>query len=205
MATNRGTGWYSAGVKQTMAIQMLMSVEYGFNSQIGIGQGVVSASAAEYAGQTTGNVTSGTQDNKTTPVNWRGIENFWGNIFDWIDGLNINNRVPYFCNSYTFVDDTVTGYTQISFSLPSTNYITALGYDSTNDWVLLPSESSSTSNPTGLIGDYVRSSSGWYVSLLGGSWSGGSNAGAFYWYCDANSSAVVASFGARVMFIPSAV
>jgi hypothetical protein len=205
MATNRGAGWYSAGVKQTMAVQMLIAVEYGFNSQVGIGQGVVSASAATYAGQTTGNVTSGTQDNKTTPVNWRGIENFWGNINDWIDGLNINNRVPYFCNSYTFVDDTSSGYTQISFSLPSSNYITALGYDSNNPWVLLPSESSSTSNPTGPIGDRVYSNSGWCVALLGGSWGDDSNAGALCWFCFNNSSNAYSDIGARVMYIPNAV
>ena len=204
MATNRGTGWYSAGVKQTMAVLMLFAVEYGFNSQIAVGQGVVSASAATYAGQTTGNITSGTQDNKTTPVNWRGIENLWGNIWDWIDGLNVNERIPYFCNTYTFVDDTSTGYTQISFSLPSSNYITAFGYDSTNDWVLLPSESSSTANPTGPIGDYVSSNSGWRVALLGGRWSDDSSAGAFYWHCSANSSSAGASVGARLMFIPTA-
>jgi hypothetical protein len=204
MATNRGSGWYSAGVKQTMAVQMLMSVEYGFNSQIGIGQGVVSASAATYAGQTTGNVTSGTQNNKTTPVNWRGIENFWGNNWDWIDGLNISDRVPYFCNSYTFVDNTSSGYTQISFSLPSSNYITALGYDSNNPWILLPSESSGTANPTGPIGDRVYSNSGWRIARLGGNWNNDSNAGAFYWICDDVSSHATSNIGARVMFIPSA-
>jgi hypothetical protein len=204
MATNRGAGWYSAGVKQTMAVQMLMAVEYGFNSQIGIGHGVVSASAATYAGQTTGNVTSGTQDNKTTPVNWRGIENFWGNIDDWIDGLNLSNGVPYFCNSYTFVDDTSSGYTQISFSLPSSNYITALGYDSNNPWVLLPSESSSTANPTGPIGDRVYSYSGWCVARFGGHWGNDSRAGALFWDCSTSSSYTYSDFGARVMFIPSA-
>lgn len=204
MATNRGSGWYSAGVKQTMAVQMLMSVEYGFNSQIGIGQGVVSASAATYAGQTTGNVTSGTQDNKTTPVNWRGIENFWGNIFDWIDGLNINNRVPYFCNSYTFVDDTANGYTQIGFNIPSSNnFISALGYDSNNDWIMLPSEASNATADSA-IGDYIYSSSGWRVALLGGGWAYDSFAGAFYWGCNYLSSDTSADVGARVMFIPTA-
>lgn len=204
MATNRGAGWYSAGVKQTMAVQMLMSVEYGFNSQIGIGQGVVSASAATYAGQTTGNVTSGTQDNKTTPVNWRGIENFWGNIFDWIDGLNVNNRVPYFCNSYTFVDNTSSGYTQISFSLPSSNnFISALGYDSNNDWIMLPSEASGAS-ATSAIGDYCYSNSEWRVARLGGDWSDDSGAGAFCWNCIYRSSGAGANVGARVMFIPTA-
>lgn len=204
MATNRGSGWYSAGVKQTMAVQMLIAVEYGFNSQIGIGQGVVSASAATYAGQTTGNVTSGTQDNKTTPVNWRGIENFWGNIFDWIDGLNVNNRVPYFCNSYTFVDDTATGYTQISFSLPSSNnFISALGYDSNNDWIMLPSEASGAS-ATSAIGDYCYSYSGWRVTQLGGYWDDDSHAGAFFWGCSSSSSNANSGIGARVMFVPSA-
>lgn len=205
MATNRGSGWYSAGVKQTMAVQMLMAVEYGFNSQIGIGQGVVSASATTYVGQTTGNVTSGTQDNKTTPVNWRGIENFWGNINDWIDGLNLNNRVPYFCNSYAFVDNTATGYTQIAFNLPSSNnFISALGYDSNNDWIMLPSEASGAS-ATSAIGDYCYSNSEWRVAHLGSSWASDSYAGAFYWNCGINSSAADSSVGARVMFIPSAV
>ena len=205
MAANRGTGWYQAAVKQTMAIQMLFAVEYGFNSQVAVGKGVTNASAATYAGQTTGNITSGTQSNETTPVNWRGIENFWGNIFDWIDGLNINERVPYICDDYTFVDNTSTGYTQISFSLPTTNYITALGYDSTNDWVMLPSESSSTSNPNGPIGDYVHSNAGWRVAQLGGHWANGSNAGAFYWHCNNTSSYASAGIGARLMYIPSAV
>lgn len=205
MATNRGTGWYSAGVKQTMAVQMLMSVEYGFNSQIGIGQGVVSASAATYAGQTTGNVTSGTQDNKTTPVNWRGIENFWGNVWDWIDGLNIDNRTPYFCNSYTFVDDTATGYTQIGFNLPSSNnFISALGYDSNNDWIMLPSEASGAS-ATSAIGDNCYSNSGWCVARLGGYRTSVSDAGAFDWNCGNNSSIAYTYIGARVMFVPSAV
>jgi hypothetical protein len=205
MATNRGSGWYSAGAKQTMAVQMLMAVEYGFNSQVGIGQGVVSASAATYAGQTTGNVTSGTQNNKTTPVNWRGIENLWGNIWNWIDGLNCNNTTPYVCNTFTFVDDTSTGYTQIAFNLPATNYITAFGYDANNSWILLPSESSSTANVDGPIGDRVSSNSGWRVALLGGNWGNDSSAGAFYWYCAYNSSNANSIIGARLMYIPSAV
>lgn len=204
MATNRGAGWYQAGVKQTMALQMLFAVENGFNSQLSVGYGIVGASAASKTGITIGSTTSGTKDNQTTPVNWRGIENLWGNIFDWIDGLNVNGRIPYFCNTYTFVDDTSTGYTQISFSLPSSNYITAFGYDSTNDWVLLPSESSSTANPTGPIGDFVSSGSGWRVAQLGGCWNYDSFAGAFFWICDSNSSVTVVYIGARIMFIPTA-
>jgi hypothetical protein len=204
MATNRGTGWYSAGVKQTMAVLMLMAVEYGFNSQKTIGWGVVSDSTIHKTGQTTGNTTSGTRDNKTTSVNYHGIENLWGNICNWIDGINCNARTPYVCDTFTFTDDTSTGYTQISFNLPSSNYITAFGYDSNNDWILLPSESSSTANVDGPIGDITDSYSGWVVAMLGGTRDGDSAAGAFCWGCHTNSSKTSANIGARLMYIPSA-
>lgn len=203
MAANRGTDWYQIGVKQLMAVQMLMFVEYGFNSQIDIGQGVVSASGTAYAGQTIGNTTSGTQDNKTTPVNWRGIENLWGNIYNWIDGLNLNNKTPYICNTYSFVDDTSTGYTQIGFNLPSNHYITALGYDSNNPWVLLPSEASSSSSPNNALGgDYVDCPSGWHVSPHGGYFAGDTDCGAFTWDCWSTSSTASGAIGARLMYIP---
>ena len=205
MATNRGTGWYSAGVKQTMAVLMLMAVEYGFNSQKTIGWGVVSDSTIHKTGQTTGNTTSGTRDNKTTCVNYRGIENLWGNICNWIDGINCNARTPYVCDTFTFTDDTSTGYTQISFNLPSSNYITAFGYDSNNDWILLPSESSSTANVDGPIGDLTDSYSGWVVAMLGGTRDGDSAAGAFCWGCHTNSSKTSANIGARLMYIPQTV
>ena len=202
MATNRGTGWYQAGVKQTMAIQMLFAVEYGFNSQTTLGNGIVGASAASNTGTTTGSISSGDLSGKTTAVNYRGIENFWGNINNWIDGINFSDRKPYICNSYSFADNTSSGYTSISFNLPSSNYITALGYDSTNDWILLPSESSSTSAVSGPIGDYVVSGSSWRVARLGGDWGIDSNAGAFCWYGGNVSSSSYSYIGARVMFIP---
>ena len=202
MATNRGTGWYSAGVKQTMAIQMLFAVEYGFNSQTTLGNGIVGASAASNTGTTTGSTSSGDLSGKTTAVNYRGIENFWGNVWNWIDGINFYERTPYICNSYSFADDTSSGYTSISFNLPSSNYITALGYDSTNDWILLPSESSSTSAVSGPIGDYVYSNFSWRVARLGGYWGSDSSAGAFCWSGSGDSSDSSSYVGARVMFIP---
>ena len=201
MATNRGTGWYNAGVKQTMALQMLFAVEYGFNSQKTLGWGIVSASAASNTGTTTGSISSGDLVGKTTAVNWRGIENFWGNVFNWIDGLNINNRVLYVCDTFTFVDDTSTGYTQIAFTLPASSLISALGYDTNNDWIMLPSEAiNATVDST--IGDYVDSGSGWRVARVGGSYGHGSNAGALCWYCNNGPSYAGGIIGARVMYLP---
>lgn len=203
-ATNRGTGWNNIGIKQTMAIQMLFAVEYGFNSQTTLGRGVVSAGSPVYTGLTTGSISSGDLTNDTTPVNYRGVENLWGDIWKMVDGINFNARTPYVCDTYTFVDGTSTGYTAIAFNLPSTSdtYTTAFGYDANNDWILLPSESSSTSATSGPIGDKVWSNSGWTIALLGGSWVHGTDAGLFAWSGYDSSSASSAYFGGRLMYIP---
>lgn len=202
MATNRGAGWYQIGVKQTMAIQMLFGVEYGFNSQLAVGWGISEASDLNSTGQTVGNATSGTRDNKVTPVNYRGIENLWGNIWSWVDGMNVNDRTPYVCNTFSFVDDTTTGYTQIGFNLPSSNFITAFGYDSNNDWVVLPSEVSSSSNINGPIGDHTSSASGLCVAAFGGRWIGSTNLGIVNWGCSDDSSVTGEYAGTRIMYIP---
>lgn len=203
MATNRGTGWYNVGVKQTMAIQMLFAVEYGFNSQKTLGWGIVNASAVSNTGTTTGSISSGDLVGKTTAVNYRGVENFWGNVFSWVDGFNTNNKIPYICDTYTFVDDTLTGYTQIAFTLPSPDgYISALGYDTDNNWVMLPSEATDATADSA-VGDYVNSRSSWRVALLGADFfSGNSVAGAFNWNCYSGASFASLYIGARIMYIP---
>lgn len=203
MATNRGNGWYQVGVKQTMAIQMLFAVEFGFNSQVAVGRGIVNDTGTHNTGLTIGNKTSGTYDNATTAVNYRGIENLWGNIINFIDGINISNTTPYICNTFTFSDNTSTDYTRISFILPGINYTTAFGYDSDNDWVLLPSETNrSTVDEFGPIGDYFGSNSDWRVARLGGSYIYGRDAGLFYWDCHYNSSYTDVGVGSRLMYIP---
>lgn len=204
MASNRGNGWYCAGIKQTMAIQMLLGVEYGFNSQNAIGNGISGASSVTKVGTTVGNTTSGTTANKTTAVNYRGIENFWGNIYALIDGMNLRNRKAYVCNTLNFVDDTSTGYTEIGFTLATNHYITYFGYDQNNDWVLLPSASSSSRQPNNAIGDYIDSGSGtnWHVSPHGGYFAGDVDCGVFTWDCWITSSSAGGGIGARLMYIP---
>ena len=203
MAANRGTGWYQAAVRQTMAVQMLFAVEYGFNSQLSLGQGFTDSSNSNpiNTGTTTGSISSGSTTNTKIAVNYRGIENMWGNKFAWIDGLNMKSRTPYICNSYSFADDTTTGYTQISFNCPSSDYQSALGYDSNNDWVILPSEASGA-NQNSAIGDYVYTSTGNLAAFLGGYWNDSASAGLFYWgvhYAVGTRNRIV---GARLMYIP---
>ena len=203
MAANRGTGWYQAAVRQTMAVQMLFAVEYGFNSQLTLGQGFTASSNEDplNTGTTTGSISSGSTNTRIA-VNYRGIENMWGNKWTWIDGLNMSSSTPYICDSYSFADNTTTGYTQIAFNCPATNYQSALGYDSNNDWVMLPSEASGA-NLNSAIGDYVYTSTGNLATLLGGDWSESTNAGVFCWNLSNAASGQFRRVGVRLMYIPS--
>ena len=208
MGTNRGTGWYQLGFKQIQALTMLFGVEFGFNSQVAVGMGNVGTSATLYPGVTTGNTTSGDTSGQSTAVNWRGIENLWGNIWNWIDGLNIISYVPYFCKNYSFVDDVTStqdaNYEQIGFSVPTSSgtFPTRFGYDVNHSWVILPIATSSTENAGGPIGDKYWVTSGSRVADLGGYWSNGTNAGLCYWDLSSGSSRASASVGSRPMFIP---
>lgn len=212
MAANRGAGWYAASIKQTAAVQLLAGIEFGFNSQSGVGIGVMNISSmrATNYGSNDGKSSGGSQTSLQNPAYYRGIENIWGNSNGMIDGVNTNGTSVYICDDYNFADDTDTGYTALSFAMPSSGYITAFGYDANYDWILIPSETSNDDNRSGLIGDYTDTpaEAGWTIPLLGGANNYGSaNAyrGGLFNYVTTNTLATTAAnVGTRAVYIPTA-
>lgn len=204
MATNRGAGWYLAGIRQTAAIQILMGVELGFNSQAAMGNGVtyVSGGTPRATGVTVGN--NSTRPVSNSPVSYRGIENIWCNCLTWLDGVSFQSRDIYISNTLNCEDGTTTGYTALGFSIPNTSsgyYIDAFGYDSNFDWVFFPRTSASSTSS--VIGDSFSTYSGICSVTLGGKLNMGNYdyAGAFYWAATtANTTA-----GGRIMYIPQTV
>ena len=102
LAHNRGTGWEIQTAASASASQMLMLVEYAsFNMQEKIGVGVTSkvddgaTSMTEITGATTnlGNASGAVMNaNNFNVVTYRGEENLWGNIWTFVDGMNINAK-----------------------------------------------------------------------------------------------------------------
>lgn len=111
MAKNRGDGWHCSGIKDMALEQLLMMIELGsMNTQTNIGLGVVNVSdntsyncsaltgSTSSLGNTTGRATStivtkGTEkttytDDGKTSITYRGVENFWGNIWKFSEGVN---------------------------------------------------------------------------------------------------------------------
>lgn len=107
------------------------------------------------------------------PVQYRWIENLWGNVSQWVDGFNTNGTEAYYCTDPSkYADDTTTGYTKIG-TLPASGWIKDLTV--TDNGLLIPKTTGGSE--TTYIPDHMWSSSGWHVLYVGGGWSNGSSAG----------------------------
>lgn len=213
-AKNKGSGWSIIDIAAVSAIQMLILVEFATNNvQTAIGRGYcdkTSSGAAINVGSCNSvpNLTgrpSGTDG--LVDVVYRGIEGFWGNVWEWVDGVNFNEGKYYVCNDISkYADDTATGYEQLSFTGAtnwSKSYITQEGLDTGNNaHVMLPSAAGSGSETTYQC-DACWSSTGWRVFVHGGLWSDGSADGLFTASLNYASSHSYAYFGSRLLYIPS--
>ena len=219
LAEKRGSGWEQAYIATASASQMLMLIEYAsFNMQSAIGQGAVnktddgSSNMAEATGVTInlGNA-SGTASNANGVqfVSYRGEENFWGNIWGWIDGINeymdaTTHEGTIYIADHSFADDTGTGAYEDAgiIAVYGNGYVSAFCYSEKYDWLFIPGELlGNTALP---VGDYCwNGNTGWRVAVLGACWHNGLNAGAFYWYLANASSDRNRTVGGRLVYVPS--
>ena len=215
LAANRGEGWSQAYAATVSATQLLLTIEYGtMNSQTAIGKGIVNKPSgvegvnyAEVTGATTnlGN-TSGMVEgtNGLVSVTYRGEENFWGNIWAWVDGLNIYNQSDLYVADHDFVDDSsAEPYKDAGITLAKTSgYISAFGYNEEFDWLFFPSETLGNSElPVGDNFYQTTTLNAWRVALLGGFWVYSLHAGAFCWSVDGYSSSRNGIL-ARLVYVP---
>lgn len=239
MAKNRGEGWHSFGIKTASMEQLLMIVEMGMmNLQTAIGQGVVnipwatgSDTTSSYAGATGstaslgngtgratetttyegGVATKNTADGKTS-ICYRGVENFWGNIWKFAYGVNIwgNGKMaggmPYICSDFNYAEGKNTdNYEGAGFTVTKANgYISAMGYSTKYDWLFMASECLGNSSLP--VGDYTyitENLNGYRMARLGGYWNGGSGAGGFYWSLNDGVGYRGRTVGGRLVYVPT--
>lgn len=239
MAQNRGTNWHGDLIKQVSAEQMLMIIEMGMmNLQTAIAQGIVSLpwttgsdTTSSYAAATGSTASLGngtgraektttyeggvakeyTVDGKTS-VCWRGKENFWGNIWKFVYGINIwgNGKMgggqPYICSDFSFVEAKNSGnYEPAGFTVTNANgYISAMGYSTACDWLFIASECLGNSSLP--VGDYTYITinlNGYRIAQLGGYWNSGGSAGGFCWILGNGVGYRARNVGGRLVYIPT--
>ncbi len=204
-AKSKGDKWGLYDYVTWCAVWLLYLVEFAdWNSQAKIGQGIVNVSAAQNTGGTdtmlyhTGRA-AGTDGQ--TAVQYRHIENPWGNIYEWIDGINFNDDAVYVCTDPTkYADDTATGYTNIGNRAQDGGFIKSFGLSPDAPYAFFP-EAIGGSNST-YIPDGCYYLIDWCVLYVGGFWGSRQYAGLFHFGANYASSYTYSIFGARLLFHP---
>lgn len=153
-------------------LQFLYLVEYAdYNVQNKLGQGIVNKGSSETSGNCDElEMKSGCVANDGLhSVIYRGVEDIFGNIWQFIDGINISNYQAYVCyDSSKYAVDTFDGdYCQLGYINANANgYISKIGYDENHPLILLPIEIEGSDN-TGIC-DYCYSSEGNKIVIVGG-------------------------------------
>lgn len=131
-------------------------------------------------------------------VQYRGIENLWGNVYQWVDGFNANGTAAYYCTDPSkYADDTATGYTNIG-TLPASGWIKDLTV--TDNGLLIPKTSGGSE--TTYVPDYAYSDPDWRVLCVGGDWNEGTYAGLLSFNASTSSSGSYSNVSARLLCEP---
>lgn len=221
LAQNRGSGWNLQNFNQIAAVELLYLIEYAsFYSQSVLSVGVTnipddgSTNMAVNAGFTAGTGTGSSdlgnasgqvsishyQTAQTTyPFSYRGIENFYGNIWTWVDGININNNVPWIADNGFASSTYAAPYVSTGLTLLQSNdWVTQIAFAAKLDYGFLAQTGGGSSST--YLTNYYYESTGDMAAFFGGLWKVGAFAGAFFWALHIPASNVHRSVGARLCF-----
>lgn len=164
------------------------------NSQAALGQGYTGGSAAAQTGATNDKGMNYGDTSTTGRVKCNGIEDFFGNIFQWVDGYKATSTTMVKTADGNF-NDNATGYEEHPCTVPNNSgYLKDVVGD--NELAFTPKTFSGSSST--YYADYGGLCSG-CLPAFGGSWAGGAGAGAFYLYCGFSASDSAPSLGARLL------
>jgi hypothetical protein len=216
LAQNRGPGWGLVDFISASMVQMLILVELGhFDAQTKIGRGIVdvssgtgnmamptgqTASLGNKSGAATGNVHPVTGE-AANSISYRGLEDWWGNIWEWTDGINIQaDNKPWIADHGFQSDLFAAPYASMGVTLPNVNgYASDIHVTPEHDYCFLPSEVGASA--TTKLCDYYYQSTGNRVARRGGYWALGLLAGPFCWDLNGSSSLRHRAVGARLLYV----
>jgi hypothetical protein len=160
-----------------------MGWKNGFSSNIVASSGALTANDGKY------------------PMAYRGIENLYGNVRQFVDGVNITDSQTWVCDNadqfatYAFASP----YKQLSYANVAKNgFAVAMGHDSANPFAQFPTNVTGGAY-TKYYCDYYSQAAGARIAHFGGNWNSGSDGGLRCWSFADSSSAADLRFSARLV------
>ena len=139
----------------------------------------------------------------TDCVKMLGIENPYGNVSEWCDGIVFSKTKVYMFRLPQNYSDSTTGANSFAYARPSTSgFISAFkpGNTAATKSYVFPTEASGSAST--FVGDQAYYSETGTVLYVGGSWSSSSDAGLWYLSGCYEASSSYAYIGARLSFRP---
>ncbi len=199
-AQANGNGYEIMPFNKLTLLQVLYVIRYkSLDSRAALGKGVTESNQFKRTGGTDmGGLYIGNQDG-TVQVKCHGIEDLWGNIFEWIDGFITTDKIKIADGNF---NDTGDGY-EIAAELPESVYgvITDIHGDNKLGFAPKAADNDIDAGET----YYCNYGSTWkddtgYVPIFGGYRSDGASAGAFCFDCGYSASYAYPFIGARLCF-----
>ena len=204
---NLGANYYQYDYLTYLTILYLYIVEFAdWNSQTTVGYGYANSSnSAQINTGATDSMTyhtgtAGSSRKANAAIQYRYIENFWGNIWQWVDGMYFSGSNINVIENPNNFSDTANG-TQLSFTrATSGGYISDLGSDTTNPEYIYPTANNGSEST--YITDHNWYSSSGVVLRSGGSWNDGSTCGVLCLTGGNDASALNSYIGTRSIYLP---
>lgn len=202
-----GANYWQYDYLTLLTIYYLYLVEFAnWDSQSIIGRGYADGNPSQATtGRTDSMIyhtgTSGSSRNANAPVQYRWIENLWGNIHQWVDGITFNSADVWIQKNPSAFADTASGI-KLTAARYTTNseYITNYASDDNHSEYIVPSAGGGTEST--YIPDKEWYSTGIGVLVVGGDWDYGSVAGLFCFFGGLSASYSNSYIGARSIYLP---
>ena len=204
----KGAGWYLYDYMSWCAVWLLYLVEFAnwdSQSRIGLGSCKGFSTALNNGTTDTMNYHTGTIETSLSlqgGIQYRHIENPWGNVCDWIDGINFVSYISYICiDPDKYTDGSSEDYFSTNIAI-SSGWTKSLGISADFQWAFLPNEGGGSE--TTYIPDLVSRSTSRCALNVGGGYkmNGIYYAGLFCIDASFAASANYGYYGTRLLFIP---
>lgn len=197
-ARANGDGYDQISFYPLTLLQCLFLIRYkNRNSQTALGRGYVDASSKANTGATNSNGMYYGSTSGTAHVKFAGIEDFWGNLFYFIDGI-YSDGSRNILTAFDNFNDTGSGYTSRGQGATSNigNYMSKP--QGTTETGFITKEVSGSSSTYFCDYAYLYASR---LAFFGGYWNRGDYAGAFLLYVNRSASSSDSYYGGRLMYL----
>lgn len=134
-----------------------------------------------------------------SPMSFLGIESIYGDMWRFVDGININNNQSWVCKDASLYASNLFAnpYEQLGYiNSNSNNNLQQLGFDGARPYAEFPKTTGST-NVT--YKDYYWQDTGQRIARVGAAWDFGSAAGLSSWLLHTSSGGALVAAGARLV------